>query len=254
MIIDAESKKDKKGLIVDIDIKNKKNRVVIYNIYIYIYTQDNNKYIVSEVTMSEKLKNINKNPNPDTTPDRDPNPNMDSSEINQLNALSEMSGKFNADKAKTLIEESLNSKEDHTNENKDTEIKGFEYLAVQPEKQEELTPRDAANEYLSILDDLSKDFSNPYYSEQRSGQHHYAVNITTDLGRKYSDNPHYRWSGYVGTEAGEKDGTMLRIASADSLIASEIGWRKDGEKASRELEKIDRDLADLDDEYAKKAF
>ena len=142
--------------------------------------------------MSEKLKNINKNPNPDTAPDRDPNPNMNSSEINQLNALSEMSGKFNADKAKTLIEESLNSKEDHTNENKDTEIKGFEYLAVQPEKQEELTPRDAANEYLSILDDLSKDFSNPYYSEQRSGQHHYAVNITTDLGRKYSDNPHYR--------------------------------------------------------------
>jgi hypothetical protein len=34
MIIDAESKKDKKGLIVDIDIENKKNRVVIYNIYI----------------------------------------------------------------------------------------------------------------------------------------------------------------------------------------------------------------------------
>ena len=50
--------------------------------------------------MSEKLKNINKNPNPDTAPDRDPNPNMNSSEINQLNALSEMSGKFNADKAK----------------------------------------------------------------------------------------------------------------------------------------------------------
>lgn len=36
MIIDAGSKKDKKGLIVDIDIENKKNRVVIYNIYIYI--------------------------------------------------------------------------------------------------------------------------------------------------------------------------------------------------------------------------
>lgn len=33
MIIDAGSKKDKKGLIVDIDIENKKNRVVIYNIY-----------------------------------------------------------------------------------------------------------------------------------------------------------------------------------------------------------------------------
>jgi len=37
MIIDVGSKKDKKGLIVDIDIENKKNRVVIYNIYIYIY-------------------------------------------------------------------------------------------------------------------------------------------------------------------------------------------------------------------------
>jgi len=34
MIIDVGSKKDKKGLIVDIDIENKKNRVVIYNIYI----------------------------------------------------------------------------------------------------------------------------------------------------------------------------------------------------------------------------
>lgn len=37
MIIDVGSKKDKKGLVVDIDIENKKNRVVIYNIYIYIY-------------------------------------------------------------------------------------------------------------------------------------------------------------------------------------------------------------------------
>jgi len=37
MIIDVGSKKDKKGLIVDIGIENKKNRVVIYNIYIYIY-------------------------------------------------------------------------------------------------------------------------------------------------------------------------------------------------------------------------
>ena len=107
-------------------------------------------------------------------------------------------------------------------------------------------------EYLSLLDELSKDFTNPYYGDERKGKSHYAGNITTDLGRKYSDNPHYRWKGYASTEAGETDTTMLRIASADSILASEIGWKEEGEKMGGDYKKIEAEIARLDEEYASK--
>ena len=168
-----------------------------------------------------------------------------------LEVLTGMSGKFDPNKAKSLAER--DKPESAKKPNTETRDRSSEYLTVMPEKQEkELSPRDAANEYLSLLDELSKDFSNPYYSNERKGQHHYASNITIELGRKYSDNPHYRWRGYASTEAGETDGTMLRIASADNIIANEIGWRDDGEKAGKKIEQIDKSIADLDANYSKK--
>lgn len=163
----------------------------------------------------------------------------------QFEVLTEMSGQFDPDRARSLAERDKRETE--------TRDRSSEQLVAIPEKQEEeLSPQEAANEYLSLLDELSRDFSNPYYSNERKGQHHYANNITTELGLRYSDNPHYRWSGYASTEAGETDGTMLRIASADNIIANEIGWRDGGEEAGKKIEQIDKSIADLDADYSKK--
>ena len=161
-----------------------------------------------------------------------------------LQSLEKEAGKFDPEKALRLQERDKPKKQE----------RGAQFLQVMPEKKKEveLSPQDAANEYLSLLDELSKDFSNPYYSEERKGDHHYAGNITTDLGRKYSENPHYRWKGYASTEAGEKDGTMLRIASADNILANEIGWREEGEKNAAAIEKNREEIAKLDEEYSKK--
>ena len=162
-----------------------------------------------------------------------------------LEVLTEISGEFDPNKARSLAERDKQKTE--------TGDRNSEYLAVIPEKQEkELSPQDAANEYLSLLDELSQDFSHPYYSDERKGRYHYAGGITRELGRKYSDNPHYRWSSHESTEAGETDGTMHRIASADAIIAAEIGWRDEGEKVSEKIKQIDKDIADLDANYSKK--
>lgn len=130
----------------------------------------------------------------------------------------------------------------------------FTGLAVIEQERKEPTPEEAADEYLSLLDELSQGFTNPYYSNERQGQHHYAPNITTDLGRKYSKNPHYRWQGYAGTEAGDTDGTMLRIASADNILKNEILWREDGAKNAEKLEQTKSELATLDENYSKKSI
>lgn len=126
-------------------------------------------------------------------------------------------------------------------------------LAAFEQERKEPTPEEAADEYLSLLDELSQGFTNPYYSNERQGQHHYAPNITTDLGKKYSKNPHYRWQGYAGTEAGDTDGTMLRIASADNILKNEILWREDGAKNAEKLEQTKSELATLDEDYSKKS-
>ena len=169
-----------------------------------------------------------------------------------LEVLTEMSGKFDPDKARSLAEQDKPKRAEKFDDEAGIERKAS-HLVVMPEKKEkELSPKDAANEYLALLDELSQDFSNPYYSEERKGQHHYAGNITTELGRKYSDNPHYRWRGYASTEAGETDGTMLRIASADNILVNEVGWRTEGEKVGKKMEQVDKDIADLDADYSKK--
>lgn len=156
---------------------------------------------------------------------------------------------FNKEKAEQAVQE---KKQELAKD-----AKPLAFLEIKPKTEklkpvDELSPKDAANEYLALLDELSQDFTNPYYSEERKGQHHYANNITTELGRKYSSNPHYRWRGYASTEAGETDGTMLRIAGADSILASEIGWRTEGEKVGKKMEQVDKNIADLDADYSKK--
>ena len=39
---------------------------------------------------------------------------------------------------------------------------------------------------------------------------------------------------------------------ADAILANEIGWRDDGEKVGKKIEQIDKSIADLDADYAKK--
>lgn len=140
-----------------------------------------------------------------------------------------------------------------SSEQPDLDAPKFTILTTFEQERKEPTPEEAADEYLSLLDELSQDFTNPYYSDERQGQHHYAPNITTDLGRKYSKNPHYRWRGYAGTEAGDTDGTMLRIASADSILANEILWREEGAKIGEQLEQTKSELTTLDENYSKKS-
>lgn len=166
-----------------------------------------------------------------------------------LEVLTEMSGKFDPNKAKSLAERDRPK----SAEKSKTESRGAEHLAVMSEKQEkELSPQDAANEYLSLLDELSQDFTNPFYSEARKGRQHIAAGIPKELGRKYSDNPHYRWRGYAGTEAGATDGTLIRMQSADAILAAEIGWREEGQKVGEQMERYDKEIADLDADYSKK--
>ena len=159
--------------------------------------------------MSELLKNNSEN-------------FTNNNETSGLEALTEMQDKFDPNAAKKLAGQ---DKPEST------------------ESLEKLSPREAANEYLQLLDELSKDFTYPYYSDERQGQHHCAPNITTELGRKYSDNPHYRWRGYASTEAGATDGTMLRIASADFILANEINWRNEGSNTAPYNKNIEQELA-----------
>lgn len=159
--------------------------------------------------MSELLKNNSEN-------------STNNNETSGLEVLTEMQDKFDPDAAKKLAGQ---DKPEST------------------ESLEKLSPREAANEYLQLLDELSKDFTYPYYSDERQGQHHCAPNITTELGRKYSDNPHYRWRGYASTEAGATDGTMLRIASADFILANEIGWRNEDSNTTPYNQNIEQELA-----------
>ncbi len=174
----------------------------------------------------------------------------ESTNTNHFEVLAEMSGKFDADKARQLAEQ---HKPKNTEKPK-TEQMGAAYLAVMPEKQEkELSPQDAANEYLSLLDELSQDFTYPFYQTNGKGQQHIAGGKAKDLGRKYSDNPSYHWEGYIGTEAGGAgDRTLVRMHSADFLLAHEIGWREEGKKVGEKMEQFDKSIADLDADYSKK--
>ncbi len=168
-------------------------------------------------------------------------------------SLTEMSGKFDPNKAQDLIRQ--NEPERAGKPNGEVNIEGDvgPWTTALEKREEELSPKDAANEYLALLDELSQDFTYPFYKDFREGEQHYANNITTELGRKYSDNPHYRWKGYLGTEAGTDDGTMVRIASADCIIANEIGWRVEGKKVGEGKKQIDELIADLDADYSKKS-
>lgn len=217
--------------------------------------------------MSEQLKPSTETSSPD-------------SEISHgLNALTEMAGKFDPEAAAQRIEAVRQANanltpEANTNTEPETanaeptseapisagpaeqnpDTPKFTGLATFEQERKEPTPEEAADEYLSLLDELSQDFTYPYYNNERQGQHHYASNITTDLGKKYSKNPHYRWQGYAGTEAGDTDSTMLRIASADNILANEILWRKDGTENAEKLEQTRSELTALDENYSKKSI
>lgn len=123
-----------------------------------------------------------------------------------------------------------------------------------PEKQEkELSPQDAANEYLSLLDELSKDFTNPTYQDEYNGQpnHRGGYSFTWDLANKYSNNPNYN-RNVAGSDPLALDRTTARMGTADAILKAELGWRIEGERVSKKIEQINKELADLDESYAKK--
>lgn len=164
-----------------------------------------------------------------------------------LEVLTEMADKFNPDEAKKLAEQNKPK-----NTEKTPDDAKFTYLAVMPEKQEkELSPQDAANEYLSLLDELSKDFVNPYYKDGSGQSHHPNSSLARELGKKYSNNPHYRSRGKNYSEAGV-DRTLYRMEAVDVILRAELGWRNGGEQLKKAYEKIDQKISNLDNEYAKK--
>lgn len=176
---------------------------------------------------------------------------------NYLKVLSEMSSKFDANKARTLAEQDKPKQSESPTIKSDIDKKVTHLMALPEKKEKILTPEDAANEYLSLLDELSQDFSNPFYKNgtEHGGQQHTAPSIVRDLGLKYSDNPHYRHHGYIGTEANSDDGvdyTVERMGVADFILTNEIRWRTEGEKVSKKMEQFDQEIADLDADYSKK--
>lgn len=170
-----------------------------------------------------------------------------------LNALTEMADKFDPEAAAQRVEAAKQANANLSPEpsRHNPEATSFEPIPEEPnpsdsseqsainapksidlaafeQERKEPTPEEAADEYLSLLDELSQGFTNPYYSNERQGQHHYAPNITTD-------------------------GTMLRIASADSILKNEILWREEGSKIDNQLEQTRSELTALDESYSKKS-
>ena len=175
--------------------------------------------------------------------------------VTGFEALAEMNGKFDPNRAKSLVERDQPKSAEKTK----VENKSAGYLIAVSEKQEkELSPADAANEYLSLMDELSQGFTNPYYKNgvEHRGEQHTANHILRDLGLKYSNNPHYRHFGYIGTEANNKkdgiDYTLERMGVADAIIGYEIGWKEEGAKVGEKIGQIDKSIADLDAAYAEK--
>ena len=196
--------------------------------------------------MSENLKTIGEN-------------SAENTNETHLKVLTEMSGKFDANKARALAEQDK-SKQDEKPSDSANADKEITHLAVMAERKEKiLTPEEAANEYLSLLDELSQDFTNPFYKNgaEHGGRQHTAPSIVRDLGLKYSDNPHYRHRGYIGTEANGEDGldyTVERMGVADNILSNEIHWRSEGGKVAKKMAQFDQEIADLDAEYSKKGW
>lgn len=184
----------------------------------------------------------------------------ENTEASGLEVLTGMKNDFNPDRAKSRAEtDGAKSAEKPSTErgrSEAVEKARAEVLATLPgEREKELSPEDAANEYLSLLDELSQDFSNPHYGNSKMPTST-GVGFARELGRKYSDDPNYRWLGYAGTEADPDARTMFRIGMADFILQNEIGWREitdERVEASREKRnQIDKELADLDAEYSRK--
>lgn len=190
--------------------------------------------------MSENLKTIGEN-------------SAENTNETHLKVLTEMSGKFDANKARILTERDKPKQPEAPTAKTDIDKKSTHLMALPEKKEKILTPEEAANEYLSLLDELSQDFTYSGYNGRNEGKFHYAGGIAADLGEKYSKNPHYHMRGHSGTEAGP-DGTMLRMASADQILKNEISWRTEGEKVGKKIEQFDQEIADLDTEYSKKGW
>ena len=179
-------------------------------------------------------------------------------DTSHLEVLTEMSSEFDPVQAKEFAEQerSRNAEKPSPEHSKAVGEAKMKVLATLPEKQEkELSPQDAANEYLSLLDELSQDFSNPQYD---GGMPTTWGNqpFVGEIGLKYSDDPHYRKRGYAGTEADATDRTMYRIGMADFILENEIKWRNVTDEQKNAIDKnneqVEKEVADLDANYSKK--
>lgn len=175
-------------------------------------------------------------------------------EAGGFGALAEMSDKFDPDRARKLAE--VNKPKTAESPVEAGSDAGLYQLAEAGEQQnKELNPKDAANEYLALLDELSQDFVNPNYENGKMPTST-GASFAKELGLKYGDDSHYRWRGYAGTEADPNDRTIFRMGMADSILASEIEWRgitdEEVSAANEKRERIEKGLADLDAEYSKK--
>lgn len=175
-------------------------------------------------------------------------------EPNHIDTLSSLSGKFNPDEARRAQDK---RREAMAAEREKREMEpansNFGHLALLVETHnKELTPQDAANEYLSLLDELSQDAKNPVYSNGNvpTGT---GLGLVKDIGGKYSENPHYRYAGYAGSEAGDNDRTLFRMGMADFILKNEIEWRKISDEDIKEIEENNKQLEKLESDFAKKS-
>lgn len=170
-----------------------------------------------------------------------------------LEVLTEMRGKFDPNKAKSLAERDKPKKPESATSTH------LEVLSKKPEKKsvEELTPEEASKEYLDLLMDLSSNFTSAEGKSSRAAEYDAKGNLQvynngysgkesrivgqiyeTATGKNFHDeesNGNYKdgWQDkYVDRE--------LALGMADDIISAESDWRAAGESTTIEAEQSEK--------------
>ena len=181
-----------------------------------------------------------------------------------LEVLTDMSGKFDAEKAKKLAEQDKPKK---------TKTEKSTYLEIMPKKSEmkaveELTPEEASKEYLDLLMDLSANFTSAEGKTSRAAEYDARGNLMvynngysgkerrivgqiyeTATGKKFKDEElkgNYKdgWKDkYIDRE--------LALGMADDIISAELSWRTAGESTTIEAEKAEKATLEQERDEAK---
>lgn len=178
-----------------------------------------------------------------------------------LEVLTEMSGKFDANKAKQLAEADKPKKSEAS-----VGATHLEVLTKKPEQKtvKDLTPEEAAKEYLDLLMDLSANFTSAEGKSSRvatydkdgnlqvhnrgySGEDRRIVGqvYETATGKKFRDERGHFEDGKWDDKYIDRE---LALGMADDIISAESDWRAAGESTTIEAEQSEK--ATLEQEQA----